>query len=127
MKEKDQNFSLRKSIKSFSYAINGIMVAIRTQHNLWIQIAVAIFVIVGGFFFDVSTAEWLFLVFAIGFVISAEIFNTAIEYLVDLVSPEQNPLAGRVKDLAAGAVLIAAITAAIIGLLIFVPRIMNLL
>ncbi len=121
------SFSILKRVKSFKFAINGIYQAVRTQHSIWVQLSIALMVIVLGWWFEISTAEWLFILFAIGFVLSAEIFNSAIESLVDLVSPEYNSLAGKIKDMAAGAVLVAAITAAIVGLLIFVPRILNLL
>lgn len=107
--------------------MKGIFTAIRTQHNIWVQITVAILVVIAGLWLDISIAEWLFIIFAIGFVLSAEIFNSAIEMLVDLVTPEYNQKAGLIKDMAAGAVLIAAITAAIIGLLVFIPRILRML
>ena len=83
-------------------------------------------VIVAGFLFDVTKVEWCLLAGSIGLVITAEIFNTSIETLTNLVSPEHNPLAGKTKDLAAAAVLIAAITAAIVGLIIFIPYLLAL-
>ncbi len=95
----------------------------KSQPNAWIHLFAAFGVIVAGFILKLSISEWIFVTFAIGFVISAELFNTAIEALVDKVSPEQNPISGKVKDLAAGAVLVAAITAAVIGLVIFVPKV----
>jgi diacylglycerol kinase len=84
-------------------------------------------VIVFGFVFQVTKTEWVLLVLSIGFVLTAEIFNSAIEVLTNLVSPEQNSKAGLTKDMAAGAVLISAITAAIVGLIIFVPKLLELL
>lgn len=95
----------------------------KTQHNAWIHSIAALTVIVAGFYFSVSRAEWALIVFAIGMVFAAETFNTAIEMLVDKISPEQNEVAGKIKDLAAGAVLFSAIAAAIIGVLIFWPRV----
>lgn len=86
-----------------------------------------ILVIFFSFLLQISTLEWLIVIFCIGLVLTAEIFNSAIEVLTDIVSPESNPRAGLVKDMAAGAVLIAAITSAIIGLIIFVPKLLNLL
>ena len=121
--EDNNKFSVKKRGKSFVYAFNGIKIFFGTQHNVWIHSAIAVLVIIGGFYFKVSTAEWCFLVFAIGFVLTAEAINTAMEYLVDLVSPEHNIKAGKIKDIAAGATLIAAITAATVGLIIFIPRI----
>ena len=127
MQKQQDRFSIKKRFKSFGYAFQGIVEAARSQHNLWIHIVAAFLVIITGFVINISTAEWLFLIFAIGFVLTAELFNSAIERFVDLVSPEKNEIAGSIKDIAAGAVLVAAITAAIIGLLIFVPRINNLI
>ncbi len=120
-------FSIKKRVKSFSYAFHGIYFMLKSQHNSWIHFAITFIVIIAGWMMDVSSTEWCFLIFAIGFVLSAEAFNTAIEELTNLVSPEQNPKAGIIKDVAAGAVLIAAIVAAIIGLIIFLPKINHLL
>lgn len=119
-------FSLRKRIKSFGFAFQGIYDAFRTGHNLWVQSAIAILVILCGFYIGVSSEDWILLVLAIGIVFTAELFNTAIEGLVDLVSPEYNKKAGFIKDVAAGAVLIAAITSAVIGLIVFVPYLLSL-
>jgi len=73
------------------------------------------------FFFGITRTEWIVIILCIGVVIAAELFNTAIERLVDLVSPERHPIAGQVKDIAAGAVLVCAVAAAIIGIIIFLP------
>lgn len=113
---------LNKRIKSFSYAFKGIRIAITTQTNVKIHIF-TIFPVIGlGFFLDISHYEWMALMICIGMVISAEIMNTSIEYLTDLVSPEYHPQAGKVKDLAAAAVLLAAITAFLVGCIIFIPK-----
>jgi diacylglycerol kinase len=93
------------------------------QHNAWIHLVAAAVAVFLGFFLKITVTEWLFVVAAIGFVLSAEAFNTAIEQLVDRVSPEKNPEAGRIKDIGAGAVLLAAATALVIGLVIFLPKI----
>ncbi len=114
-------FSIKDRKKSFLYAFQGIGYMVRTQHNAWIHLSLAALVIVCGVFFEVSRYEWIFLIFAIGFVLVAEAFNTAVEVLVDLVCPEFHPLAGIAKDLASGAVLLAAISSALVGLLIFIP------
>lgn len=116
-----------KRALSFKYAFNGIKTAIKTQANMRIHLIAAFLVTAMGFYFKISNAEWILVVMAIGFVISAELFNSALEFLTDLVSPEQNNTAGKVKDIAAGAVLISAISAAIIGLIIFLPRFKDLL
>jgi len=128
MKKLENNpFSLKSRFKSFGYAFNGIVKTVKNEHNFWIHLVVMFLVIAFGFVFQVSVTEWVFLVFSIGFVLTAEIFNSAIEVLTDFVSPEHNPKAGLTKDMAAGAVLVSAVTAAIIGLIIFAPKLLELL
>lgn len=105
-------------LKSFSYAFNGLKISLK-QRNMKIHMACASLVIALGFYFKITTTDWCILLLCIGTVTSLEIINTAIEYLVDLVSPNYNELAGKIKDLAAGAVLMVAIIAAIIGCLVF--------
>ncbi len=122
-----QKFSFKKRKNSFVYAFRGIVYTIATQHNMWIHLFAAVLVVIFGFVLKVSFIEWLLLILAIGLVLSAEIFNSSVELLTDLVSPEINPKAGLVKDMAAGAVLVAAITSAVIGLLIFAPKIIAVL
>ncbi|MFC2102420.1 diacylglycerol kinase family protein [Bacteroidota bacterium] len=114
---------MKKRILSFKYAFRGLVHLLKGEPNAWIHLVAAIGVIIAGILFRISTVEWLAIAFAIGFVFCAELFNSAIETLVDKVSPEQHPLAGKTKDLAAGAVLIAAITALVIGLVVFVPKV----
>jgi len=116
----------KKNIQSFQHAFKGLFILFRDQQNAWIHLLAAIGVIVAGFFFGLSTSEWILVVFAIGFVFSAELFNSAIEEIVNLISPEYNKKAGLIKDLAAAAVLISAITAAILGGIIFIPKIFGL-
>ena len=89
--------------------------------NLSFHLIAAMAVIIAGIVLGITRTEWIMVVMCIGTVIAAELFNTAIEKLVDLVSPERHPVAGQVKDIAAGAVLICAVAAAIIGLIIFIP------
>ncbi len=119
-----QPSAFRKRLNSFVYAFKGIAHAFKTQANFRIHLLISALVIMGGFWYGISTAEWIWIIFAIGMVISAELFNTALEILTDLVSPCKNEKAGKAKDLAAGAVLMAAITAAAIGLVIFLPKIL---
>lgn len=121
----DNKFSLVKRIKSFYYAWNGIKYTVKSQHNMWIHLAIMCLVIVFGVFFELNFKEWGLIFIAIGIVLFSEIFNTAIELIIDIISPEYNKKAGLVKDLAAGAVLIAAITAILIGLLVFLPKLFN--
>ena len=116
-------FSIRARLRSFRYAFKGLVTMVREEHNFRIHL-VAVAVVTGlGFYLQVSLRDWLWLIMAMGLVISAEIFNSAIERLVDLKQPNEDPKAGKIKDLAAGAVLVTAVTAAIIGLFIFWPYI----
>jgi diacylglycerol kinase (ATP) len=124
---KDNKFSAGKRIRSFKYAFNGIKKLLITQHNSRIHLFVAILVVIAGFLLNISKTEWLFVLFAIGFVFAAELFNSALESVVDLVSPEYQKKAGDAKDFAAGAVLIAAIASAVAGLIIFTPKLIGLL
>lgn len=120
-----EKFSIRKRLLSFTYAGKGLKSFIRKEHNAWIHSAATILVIAMGIVFHISTQEWIAIILCIGMVFAAEAFNTAIERLVNLVSPEQHPVAGDVKDIAAGAVLICAIAAAIVGVVIFIPKIVG--
>ncbi len=116
----------KKLINSFKYAIEGIISSFKTERNMKIHVLAMIIVIALGLFFKLNKVEWCFIIIAIASVISAELFNTAIETVVDMVSPERNPKAKLAKDIAAGAVLVVAIGAAIIGFIIFGPRVINL-
>lgn len=118
---------LHNRFKSFVFAFRGIFLAFRSGVNIWIQSTIGLIVILAGIAFGITKTEWIFVIIAIGMVLAAEMLNTAIEKLVDFVSPEYNKKAGIVKDIAAGAVLLIAICAAIAGLVIFIPRILNLL
>jgi len=118
-------FSIKKRLLSFKYAFSGLSHLIKTQHNAWIHLFIALLVIVSGIFFRVSTVEWMMIILCIGFVITTEIINTTIEYFIDVISPGYHEKAGRVKDLAAAAVLISSITSAIIGLIIFLPYLVH--
>ncbi|MFT4664656.1 MAG: diacylglycerol kinase [Polaribacter sp.] len=119
--------SIKQRLNSFKYAFAGIYEVVQSQPNMKIHIVVAVLTVLSGYFFSISITEWCFIAVASLAVMSAEAFNTALEHLTDLVSPEYNPLAGKVKDAAAGGVLITAIGAAIIGLLIFLPKLLALL
>ena len=116
---------LKKRIKSFGYAFKGIAKLVQKEHNAWIHCTAIIVVTLGGNYFNITPSEWCIVILCFGVVLAAEGFNTAIERLVDLVSPDYHPIAGDVKDIAAGAVLICAIAAAIIGIIIFYPYLMN--
>ena len=117
---------LEKRVASFKYAFNGIAVLFKSQPNARIHLGLTLAVICAGWYFRISVQEWILLVLTIGSVLVAEGFNTALEFLTDLVSPEYHELAGKTKDVAAGAVLIAALAAVGVGLLIFGPKIVAL-
>lgn len=116
---------LHRRLASFRYAFVGIRWLFATQVHAWLHLAATVGVIAAGIWFSVSSIEWCLLVLATGLVWVAEAINTAIEFAVDVASPERNRLAGMAKDIAAGAVLLSAVTAAITGLLIFGPRLMQ--
>ena len=109
-------------IKAIKYAFEGIAALLRTQPNIKVYLFFSLAVIAAGWVFAVTRLEWVLLAIAIGLVWAAEGFNTAVEGLVDMVSPEENPQAKLVKDISAGAVLITALLSAVVGLLIFGPR-----
>jgi diacylglycerol kinase len=117
-----ERFSMKARIKSFSYAIQGIKTFFQTQHNAWVHILATSIVIIVGYVVKLSTTEWCWIIVAIALVFITEMLNTAIEFLTDLVSPEYHHMAKRTKDVAAGAVLVAAIIAVILGLMIFLPK-----
>ena len=124
MKLKDKSFSIKKLFKSFKYAFNGIVIGFRGEQNLLVDFFCSVLVIILGFILHISKLDFICL---FGLVFMAELFNTSLEYLVDLVSPEYNTLAGNSKDCAAGAVLVMAIISAVVGGIIFIPRILALL
>ncbi len=114
-----KRFNFQSRIRSFGHAFAGLWHLIRNEHNAWIHLTALVVVVVAGFIVKLNSQEWALISFAIGLVFVAEILNTAIERMVDLASPGKHKLAKQAKDLAAAAVLFAAITAVIIGILIF--------
>jgi diacylglycerol kinase len=116
---------LRKRIESFGYAFKGIATLFTTQINARIHAVVLTFVVLAGFYFKIERTEWLVITLVAALVLSAEAMNTAVEFVVDLVSPDYHPLAGKAKDVAAAAVLLAAFGAIIVGLIVFLPKILN--
>lgn len=110
--------------KSFGYAFQGIWAVIRRERNIKIHLTITAMVIAAGIIFHISVTEWIVCMILFALVLSLEMVNTAVEACVDLASPEKRPLAKLAKDAAAGAVLISAIFAAIIGLIIFVPYVL---
>jgi len=124
---KDKKFSIPRRIKSFGNAFRGIFFAFKTQHNIWIHSLAIVVVVTAGFIFKLDAREWGLVVLAVGLVLAAEMINTAIEWLVDLVSPGYSEKAGLIKDVAAGAVLVAAVISVIIGAIIFLPKVIELI
>jgi len=117
---------IKKTINSFGFAIEGVLYAFKTQWNFRIHILASIIVLVLSILFQISKFEWIAILICISLVLFAELLNTAIESVVDLVSPEYNKLAKVAKDTAAASVLILAIMAFIIGLVIFIPYLINI-
>ncbi len=120
-------FNLKDRAKSFAYAINGLRILIKTQHNMWVHLVITLLVLMLGAVFKVSATDWVLLIISITLVWLAEALNTAIEFLADAVTLEHNALIGKAKDVAAGAVLIASIGAAIIGVVVFYPYLLAVL
>ncbi len=112
-------------IGSFKNALKGIAVFVRTQTNAKLHLVAALLVVLFGYYFHVSITEWCLLIGGIGIVLIAEIFNSALELLSDVVSPDYDDRIKKVKDMAAGGVLIAACASALVAALIFLPKIMS--
>lgn len=121
--QKDNAFVTGR-LKSVIYAFKGAIKLITTEHSIMVQFSLGILVTIAGFYFDISSTEWLFQTLAIGFVMSIEGLNTAVEKIADFIHPNYHERIGFIKDIAAGAVLFAALTAVIIGLIIYLPRIL---
>lgn len=123
----DSNGKGNRLLRSFGYAFSGIFSAVRAEKNLQIHLSISILVIAAGVFLSISWIEWAFVVLAIGGMISLELINSAVERVVDLVTKEHHPLAKQAKDMAAGAVLVYAIASVILGVIIFLPKIIMFL
>ena len=118
-----KGFSVKRVLRSFKFAFRGMGVLFREEHNAWVHLVAAVLAVAAGIFFRISLLEWALVAFAIGLVFSAEVFNSALERVCDVVQPEQDKRIGDIKDLCAAAVLICAIAAAAIGRFIFLPKI----
>ncbi len=125
MSEK-KRFSLVARARSFNHAFRGIGIVFKTGHNFWVQLFIALIAFFLGVFLKISHIEWTILVLSMGSVLVAETFNTAIEIDIDLTSPDHHPYARDTKDVSAGAVLLSSFVALIIGLIIFIPKIILL-
>jgi diacylglycerol kinase (ATP) len=125
--EQTRKFSVAARLRSFVYAGRGIRTMLQTQHNAWLHSLATLGVVAAGLWFGLTRLEWFVLVLAVVSVWMAESFNTAFEFLCDVASPDFHPLVEKAKDVAAGAVLIAALGSVVIGLLIFAPHLWALL
>lgn len=119
-------FSIKKRIKIFGYACAGLKVLFREEHNSWIHATATIFVVAAGFFFRISRIEWIAVLIVIGMVFSAEIINSSLERTADFVKAERDDRKRDIKDLGAAAVLVCAIIAALVGLIVFLPKVISL-
>jgi len=117
-----EKFALKKRLASFRYAFNGLKILIQEEHNARIHLFAACCVLIAGAVFKISTTEWIAVIFCIGLVIALELINSAIENAADYLSKEKSESIKKIKDLSAGAVLVAAIASAIIGMIIFLPK-----
>jgi diacylglycerol kinase len=110
---------IKKNLKSYKYALNGLKHLLRLENNARIHLTATVLILALSAYFRIESTEWLWVILAITSVWTTELLNTAIEKIVDFISPEFHPAAGQIKDLAAAAVLIAAIFAIIVGMIIF--------
>jgi diacylglycerol kinase (ATP) len=119
--EKDNTFFTGR-LKSVGFAVKGAIKLITTEHSVMVQSSLAVIMIIAGFYFEIDKYEWMFQIFAFGLVLSIEGLNTAIEKVADFIHPDYHERIGFIKDIAAGAVFFAALTAITIGLFIYLPR-----
>ena len=113
-------------LKSFGFAFAGIKAAILEERNMRIHLVISLLVILAGVWLSLSPTEWMFVLFAIGGMLALEMINSAVERIVDLVTADYHSLAKAAKDMAAGAVLVYAILCVVIGMIIFLPKILRL-
>jgi diacylglycerol kinase len=125
----DKNIKKQSSLKdlpgSFRHAFSGIIALIKSEYNARIHLVILILVVIAGIVLKISPAHWIAVLLVSGLVIASECFNTALEYLSDVVAPDTNPMIRKAKDVAAAGVLVSALTAAITGLIIFIPAILR--
>lgn len=119
----DKGNFIRSRINSFRFSFSGLYHFFKQEPNAWLHLAATILVAAGAYYYKVATNEWIALLIVTGFVWVAEAFNTVIERMMDLLSPQKDPRVKFIKDLAAGAVVLAAVTALITGCIIFIPKI----
>lgn len=124
--KKDQKFSVKKRLKSFSYAWDGLKTLLQEEHNARVHLAISLIVITLGLAFEINITEWISLFLSMGLVFACEILNSALENICDLISPEYNLYIKKAKDLGAAATLVSVIIEVLIGLLIFAPKFYDL-
>jgi len=125
-KNNRKKYSIKRLINSFGYAFKGIITVYKTEQNILIHTIIALMVLGLSFYLKISKIEFLIIVLVIGLVIALEIINTALEYTIDMVMPNIHPMAKMAKDASSAAVLVMAITAVIVGLIVFIPKIIGL-
>lgn len=119
--EKDTTFFSGR-LKSVGFAVKGALKLITTEHSVMVQSSLAVLMTVAGFYFKIDRYEWMMQILAFGLVLGVESLNTAVEKIADFIHPEYHERIGFIKDIAAGAVMFAALAAMAIGLLIYVPK-----
>lgn len=119
------HMQLEKKIHNIRFALNGIRIAWQEEFSFRVQTYAAALILLLGWFFTISVTEWLMVIFMIGIVLSAEVFNTALEELCDKYKTDPDPHIGKIKDLGAAAVLIASATALVVGIVIFIPHLFS--
>ena len=122
MQDSKESFIVNR-LKGAKYALKGAFILLKTEASIKVQFVIALIMTVAGFYFNISATEWCLQIFAFGLVMSTEGLNTAVEAIADFIHPEFHKKIGLIKDIAAGAVFISAITATIIGMIIYLPKI----
>jgi diacylglycerol kinase len=122
-----RKFSIMSRLRSTTHAWRGLIIFIRSTHNSWVHIFFSLLAVYMGFVLKISSIEWAIIVFVIGLVVITEALNTAFEIDIDLTSPIYHPYARDTKDVAAGAVLMSVIVAGVVGIIIFLPKVIILL
>lgn len=126
-RRKSKKRGIKRFINSFKYSFEGLVYAYKYEQSMFIHFIVCITVIILGILLKISFMEWLICLILFGLVMGTELINTSLEAVVDLISPEKNPLAKIAKDTASAAVFVLSIVAFVSGILIFLPKVLNLL
>ena len=120
------NFTFSGRIRSIKFALEGILLVLKSQQNAWIHFVATASVVLGGLIFEITATQWAIIILAIAIVWVAEALNTAFELLCDVTNPEFHPVVKKAKDVSAGAVLISAVGAVIVGLIVFIPYVLRI-